>query len=513
MKPSKELFHLIKSLTKSEKRYFKLMSSLQTGEKNYIKLFEFVEEQDSYDEEALKNQFKDENFIKHLPSEKNHLYKLILKSLRGFHADTSAASIIQENLRNIELLFNKALYTECYKNILRTKETAYIYEKYYFLLDLIDWEKKLVEEAFLDNKFKVNMDNLIEEESDCIEKLRNIAEYQKLYSRLNYVIRKGGYTRNKEGQNEIEKIASHPLIIGTSTAHSIKATTACYSIKGLCAVTNHDHKTASENFNKVIKIMEANPPIMKELPKRYIRALNNVLYTHLVEKDWDKTLSIIEKMKALETKSGFESIDIQLKLFTLPFNAELNTYISKGEYAEAIKKVVPEILERLQHFNGKVNKEEEMLFYYNISRAYFFTEDLKGALRYINLVLNENKPGLRDDVYTFARLVNLIIHYELNNLDLLEYNIKSTKRFLSINKRDYKFEAIFIQEMRKLTKCKTEEKLKEQFIEFKKSLLTILQDPYEKIALDYFDFLIWLDSKINNQSFVKLMLLKAKNGR
>ena len=512
MKPSKELFHLIKSLTKSEKRYFKLMSSLQTGEKNYMKLFESVDEQNKYDEEVLKYQLKDENFIKHLPSEKNHLYKLILKSLRGFHADTSAASIIQENLRNIELLFNKALYTECYKNILRTKETAYVYEKYYFLLDLIDWEKKLVEEAFLDNKFKVNMDNLIDEESDCIEKLRNIAEYQKLYSRVNYVIRKGGYTRNKEGQNEIKKIATHPLIVGKNTAHSIKATTACYSIKGLCAVTNHDHETSSENFNKVIKIMEANPPIMKELPKRYIRALNNVLYTYLAEKDWDKTLSIIEKMKALETKQGFESIDIQLKLFTLPFNAELNIFISKGEYAKAIKQVVPEILERLNRFNGKVNKEEEMLFYYNISRAYFFTEDLKGALRYINLVLNENKPGLRDDVYTFARLVNLIIHYELNNLDLLEYNIKSTKRFLTINKRDYKFETVFIQEMRKLTKCKTQEKLKDQFIEFKKSLLTVLQDPYEKIALDYFDFLIWLDSKINNQSFVKLMLLKAKNG-
>jgi len=251
---------------------------------------------------------------------------------------------------------------------------------------------------------------------------------------------------------------------------------------------------------------------MKELPKRYIRALNNVLYTYLAEKVWDKTLSIIEKMKDLETKQGFESIDIQLKLFTLPFNAELNIFISKGEYAKAIKQVVPEILERLNRFNGKVNKEEEMLFYYNISRAYFFTEDLKGALRYINLVLNENKPGLRDDVYTFARLVNLIIHYELNNLDLLEYNIKSTKRFLTINKRDYKFETVFIQEMRKLTKCKTQEKLKDQFIEFKKSLLTVLQDPYEKIALDYFDFLIWLDSKINNQSFVKLMLLKAKNG-
>ena len=79
MKPSHELFRLIRSLSKSEKRFFKLMSSLQSGEKNYIKLFDAIEKQAEYDEEAIKVQFKTETFIKHLPSEKNHLYKLILQ--------------------------------------------------------------------------------------------------------------------------------------------------------------------------------------------------------------------------------------------------------------------------------------------------------------------------------------------------------------------------------------------------------------------------------------------------
>ncbi len=50
MKPSTELFQLIKSLSKSEKRYFKLTSSLQSGEKNYMKLFDAIEAQYEYDE-------------------------------------------------------------------------------------------------------------------------------------------------------------------------------------------------------------------------------------------------------------------------------------------------------------------------------------------------------------------------------------------------------------------------------------------------------------------------------
>ena len=61
MKPSDELFKLIKSLTKSEKRFFKLSSSLQSGEKNYLKLFDAIEKQLEYDEEDIKNTFKKEN--------------------------------------------------------------------------------------------------------------------------------------------------------------------------------------------------------------------------------------------------------------------------------------------------------------------------------------------------------------------------------------------------------------------------------------------------------------------
>ena len=57
MKPSAELFDLVKSLSKSEKRFFKLSSSLQTGEKNYLQIFDAIEKQPNYDEAALKKQF------------------------------------------------------------------------------------------------------------------------------------------------------------------------------------------------------------------------------------------------------------------------------------------------------------------------------------------------------------------------------------------------------------------------------------------------------------------------
>jgi hypothetical protein len=500
MKPSNELFQLIKSLTKSEKRYFKLSSSLQSGEKNYMKLFDIIELQEEYDEPAIKQKFKKETFIKHLPSEKNHLYNLILKSLRGFYADKSAAAILQEQIRNIELLYNKALYSECSKIIRKAKKIAYDYEKFYFLLDIIDWEKRLSEEEFLRGNFKRDLDLILEEETECLEKLKNIAEYQKLYSHVNYAIRKGGYSRNHKEQKIIDEIANHPLITGKNTALSKKAATACYSIQGLRALTERDIEKSSINFKKVIKIMEANPFIMNELPKRYIKALNGVVYDYMRSRDWENCFIYIEKMRALKGSNGFSSMDIQLMLFTLTNNAELLAYLYSGDFVKAVDVLVPKILEGIQKFDGKINKEEEMLFYYNISRAYFGIADYKQSLKYINIVLNDSESGLRDDVYTFARLLNLIIHYELGNYDLLDYTIKSTKRYVTKSNRNYQFEAVFLKNIKNIIKVKQNELAADVFKNFKQNLEKVLTDPYERVALEYFDFISWLDCKIENKT-------------
>ncbi|MDG1476085.1 MAG: hypothetical protein P8Q14_02975 [Vicingaceae bacterium] len=510
MKPSTELFQLIKSLSKSEKRYFKLSSSLQSGEKNYMKLFDAIEVQEEYDEAGLKNKFSNETFIKHLPSEKNHLYSLILKSLRGFYADKSAAAILQEQLRNVELLYDKALYKECSKIIRKAKKMAYDYEKYYFLLDLIDWEKTLVEEEYLRGVFGKDLNKLVEEESVCLERLRNLAEYQMLYSKINYVFRRGGYSRNDEEQAIVDEIANYHLIKGKNTALSTKAATACYYIKGLCASTERNLEATYANFMRVIIIMEKNPLIMKELPKRYVKAINNVMFSYMDQKDWDNCFGMIEKMKGLVKKKGFESLDVQLKLFTFPNNAELLICLTNGKFNKAINTVVPVILKGIEEYDGKINNEEVMLFYYNISRAYFGVGDYKNALKYINLVLNNSETGLREDVYTFARLVNLIIHFELGNYDLLDYTLKSTKRFVTKSLKNYKFETIFLKDFKKLLKNKDVDNLQNLYLDFKNDVIEVLKDPYETAANEYFDFISWLDAKIENKTSEEIIKAKAE---
>ncbi|MFM2000264.1 MAG: hypothetical protein RL204_2211, partial [Bacteroidota bacterium] len=277
MKPSNELFDLIKSLSKSEKRFFKLQSSLQSGDKNYVRLFDCIDRMEEYDEEQIKKLFKGEKFIKHLPSEKNHLYKLILKSLRSYYSDTSVSSMLKQEIKNIEILYNKALFDECNKFLVRAKKLAIKYEKFYYHFELINWEKTLLEEAFENGQFTIDIDALIKEEQEVIDKLRNLAEYHVLYSKINYVFRSGGYVRTEENRAIVDEIVNHPLIKGKNTALSKRAATICYYTQGFCNMANGDYDTAFEKFTKVKSILDDAPHLRADLSKRYVRTKANMI--------------------------------------------------------------------------------------------------------------------------------------------------------------------------------------------------------------------------------------------
>lgn len=495
MKPSTELFKLIKSLTKSEKRFFKLSSSLQSGDKNYLKIFDFIESQSKYDEENLKNEFKKETFIKHLPSEKNHLYKLILKSLRSFYSEQSVSSLLKQEIKNVEILYNKALYKECEKFVSRAKQIAREHEKFYYWYELISWEKKLLEEAYESGEFSTNLDELIAEEEIVIAKLRNLAEYQVIYSKINLVFRSGGFTRTNAEREVVDKIADYHLIKGKNTALSTRASSMCYYIKGLCAATNRNYEESYQFFNRTREILDKNPDIKADSGQRYVMTLSHLLRCYIDSNDFEKADSLIADMRALEGKKGFNSIDIMVRIFTNSYNLELLLLHAKGDFQKSVELITE--IERLQaEYGEKVSKEQEILLTYNKAYSYFGIGDFKKALSYINIVLNDNEQNLRQDIYSFSRMFNLVLHFELENYDFLEYVIKSTNRYLNKQERDFEIENVCIRHIRKLSKVLHTSDRVIVLEKMKDELDELLKDQNERVVLEYFNITAWVTSKI-----------------
>ena len=146
-------------------------------------------------------------------------------------------------------------------------------------------------------------------------------------------------------------------------------------------------------------------------------------------------------------------------------------------------------------------KEQEISFYFHIAYTYFGTGNYNKALSWINKVLNDNENTLRQDVYSYARIFNLVIHFELGNYDLLEYITKSTQRYLSRRQRDFQMELLIIEYLRRLIRSSRSGNDKKLFGEFRQKLRDVAMLPEDQIILRYFDFGSWIESKISGKSF------------
>lgn len=500
MKPSPELFKLIKSLTKSEKRFFKMSSTLQSGDKNYLKIFDFIEKQTEYDEEELKKIFKKETFIKHLPSEKNHLYHVILKSLRAFHGEHSVSSILKQEIKNIEILYNKALYKECEKFVTKAKVIASEYEKFYYWHELITWQKNLLEEAYEELEFTTNIDKLIKEEELLIAQLRNLAEYQIIYSKINLIFRSGGFTRNKIEREIVEDIANYHLIKGKDTAISTRATSICYYIKGLCAATNRNYSDSFQFFNRTKEILDRHSKIKEDSAQLYIMTMFHLLRCYIDSRDFDNAKNMLVELRALSETKGFNSNDISIKIFANTYNQELNLLHKMGEFENSMT-LIKEIDKKNILYKEKLSKEQELLFLYNKAYSFFGVGEYKKSLSYLIEILNDNERNLRQDIYNFSRLLNLIVHFELQNYDYLDYVIKSTNRYLSKYQKDYKIEDVLVKNIRKLAKASNSLTQLEIFEQMKEEITILLKDHNEQVLLEYFNISAWISSKLEKINF------------
>jgi len=512
MKPSTELFDLIKSLTKSEKRFFKLHSALQAGDKNYLRIFDAVDKQRTYDEEALKRQFAKEQFVRHFPSEKNHLYKLILKALRAYHSESSVSGILKQEMKNIEILYDKALYNECNKTLHRAKRIARDNERFYYWFELLNWEKMLLEEAYESGEFTKDLDALIEEEREVIEKLRNLAAYHILYSKINYVFRSGGYVRTPEEHAMVEEISGHPLIKGRNTALSRRAATICYYTQGFCQWARRDWAVSLEKFTRVRQILDENPHIKADLPKRYIRTLQYIVQCQIELGRFKEAREAIQVLRSLEGTDGFGGIHIHVHVFNASFLSELRLYERMGEHARALQ-LVPLVLSGMEELGPRLHKEYELEFHFNLAVVHFGAGEVNKALFWLNKVLNDPEPTLRQDLFTYARLFNLVVHHELGNYDLLEYIVRSTHRFLSRKQRAHRMENLLIEHVRKLARTTDPAVRRGLFSSLRDEMVKVLKDPGEGLALKYFDFLAWVNAKVEGVTFSEAVKASLPKGR
>jgi hypothetical protein len=498
MKASADLFDLIKSLTKSEKRFFKLFAGLQEGEKNYLRLFDAIDRQSDYDEDGLREELN----LRHISFEKNYLYKLILKSLRNFHTDSSIRAQLADALWGIEILHSKGLYKQCEKRLAKCKKLAMEHEQFHVWQEILRWETTLLFNTLSSPDIVNRSREIHEEQKQVLEKTRNAIDFDTLADQIAFMAQVSGATRNDEEDSRYGHLLKNPLLANETNAITDRSRKHFYYIHAMAAIAIGDTEKGYQYRKKHLQLVETNMDSVKYNLANYIYVLNNFAWACMLVQKTDEALDIVNKLRNLpELFPDQITPALEARIFVRANILELFTYAKKGDF-DLGADLLPGIEKGLAQFKDKIDKTQLFLLHLAIVNISFGLGDVRKSLPWLNHILNTPDIELRQDFHCLSKIINLIVHYELGNADMIEHLLKSTYRFLSSKRRLYGFEAALLQFIRReLAGPQSPPQLRTAFTRLKTALAEILEDPHEKSVLWYFDFVSWLECKIDGRSF------------
>ncbi|HMQ48269.1 MAG TPA: hypothetical protein PKA00_12715 [Saprospiraceae bacterium] len=435
----KEALHaLIHALSKSEKRYFKLYCQREADSSNYIKLFDAIEKQDNYDEQAIKKKFIQETFVRQLHVTKHYLRQLILKSLRQFHADISKNAVLKDTLRNVEILYNKELYELCTTELKKAEAIAGAYELLPGLVEVMTWKRK-IKQALHPHEYP-EFQQIILDQKAAISALANTNYYWE------NAISISGKTFTPPEQASSEK---QP--IWKEKASTLEAKMLYYSTNYLLDLQQQQIEQAPTHLQALIDLLEQYPERIEEEPTWYIATINNLVSYQVFRKNHEDALILIQKAKKIYEHWRFTSENRSLlKQVLRTYNIELEIYRSLKTFTAEQTQFVATTEAFMKEHVHKMPKEYLVSFWFQLGSIYFMRKEYHAALHWINQLLNARFKDIRTDLLVQANMLNLMIHWEQQNLMVLRYYVDSARRLVKKVKRVQPYEEILLKFFAKL---------------------------------------------------------------
>jgi tetratricopeptide (TPR) repeat protein len=290
-----------------------------------------------------------------------------------------------------------------------------------------------------------------------------------------------------------------------------------YQCKCWYGFINQDFLLHYRYSQKWVDLYDANENMKVIETAQYIKALHNLISAHFDLRNTQKfkdTIAILERFS--EEPIVLNNKNNQIQCFVYLYIAKINQHFLEGSFSEGLD-MIPKMEAQLKEIEPFIDSHRVLVFYYKIACLYFGAGAFDQTIDYLNKIIHW-KLNLRDDLQCYARLLHLIAHFELGNMEVVNYLSKSVYRFMgkmdnlsTVEEVLFNFLKVSIQKYgRSGVEGMNKEDLKLAF----EDLLTILrpleQNKLESRAFMYLDIISWLESRIENKDVQTIIKEKSQ---
>ena len=230
---------------------------------------------------------------------------------------------------------------------------------------------------------------------------------------------------------------------------------------------------AEKLAQKTICNWEENPDRIKENPSSYITTLNNLVGIYLQQKKYELVEKLLLKIRAVPEQyqlRGNSPLTSRSILHT--YNVQMEIYRDTQQIDRGCS-LIEETELHFQKIRHQGPKDTLLLLYYQSSHILYLAGKKAEALQYLNKIINDQWDEQRLDIQAYAHLLFLLIHFELDHINLLRYAIESSRRFLKKRQILKNFETELLKLFSKLT-SKPKGEHKKLFIETRERIFNNL---------------------------------------
>jgi hypothetical protein len=466
-----------------------------------------LDKQSEYKEEAI---YKGIPELKksQLANVKAKLYRELLTSLRLLQRDTKVGFAIREQVDFANILYSRRLYRQSLQVLDKAKKKALELEMRPLALEIISFEK-LIESQYITRSIETRADDLAESSANLIDQLERENKFSTLSLQLYALYLQVGIARNA---GEVEHIlAFYRAHVPPYLESDLFFYEKLYLYQANVWVCNmtHDFGRHYRYARKWVDLFSQFPHLIASNIPLYLKGLHNLLFSLFRGRKYKQFVVVLGRLENFNKDLTFDFDYNEQSVHQLFLMIhKINKHYFEGSFGEALT-WIRELEITLEHNEYNWDQHRIMVFYYRIACIYFASGNNEKAIDYLNRIINNSDFGIRQDIQSFARILNLIAHFELGNEDLVTHQLKSVYRFLAKQEELNEVHREIFSFLRQ-TPSMDRYNVREQFAHLVTRLKKVQENPFERRSFLYLDIISWLESKVRAVPVEQVMQEKFK---
>lgn len=501
---------LINNLSKSEKRSFKLFvnRNAQSSESYFVQLFDIISKEKSFDEEKILKRIPG---IKksQLSNLKANLFKQILTCLRLLDRNKYEEIQVREQIDFAKILYERGLYKQCLDTLDKAKKRAFNIDFETLALSILYFEKR-IESQHVTGSMAEKADELALQSDELLVQINKTNRLSNASLLLYGEYLRHGYIKNKEDYKRLKGIFDE--LIPNKNPKGLKFYQKLYLYQSFVWYYNmtQDFPNYYKYSLKWVNLFEENQEKKATATTAYIKGVHNVLNAYFMLDKKSRFIKALNKFTSFDITAINNSSKNDISLYNLiKYIHKLNSIFLTADY-DSNPNWLNELCTILEKNSYGWDTHRILVFNYKLGCVFFGKGDLNQSILYLNKISNNTYSNLRKDIQSFARILNLIVHFELGNEELVNYQVRSLYRYLSKQKELQKVQVEILSFLRK-TPSIDEQDLKNAFEELRKKLIVIRDQNFEKRPFLYLDIISWLEAKIKNDEIKNIIKSKLRD--